>query len=312
MKVRSSPILRIRAISGSVSDEVHEDEMFCGSETGDGPLGRLKNIFFIVAVVLGCNSTAMTAQSAPKAPAAPTAADNAKPFDPHDLSGVWRLPMIPKSNLLFRSKMSEPELTPYGKAHLYPGGITHGTNITVSGGFPGQNCDPIAAPAQFSYLRFYPIENIQLPGRIHQLFELHREWRDIWIDREHSKDPSPTYMGESVAKWEGNTLVVDTIGYNGKDFVTEDIDHPMSKEFRLVERYTRTIFDTLTIEMAFYDPIFWGDKPWTGFTRVLKKQDDQLQEWICVPEVDSEFNRKIMKPTYGSTGLNGTGNTPKK
>ena len=118
-------------------------------------------------------------------------------------------------------------------------------------------------------------------------------------------------MADSVAKWDGDTLVVDTIGFNGKDWVKEDVDHPMSKEFHLVERYARTDYNTLKIDMAFYDPKAWGDKPWSGSTRILKLQTDQLQEWICVPEVDSEFNKKVMAPTYGSQGLNMPKNEPK-
>lgn len=273
-------------------------------------MSKLRTIVLIAFTILATSSPKIIAQSGAKTATVPD--DSTKTYDPRDLSGVWRLPMTPKSNLQFKSSMPEPPLTPWGEAHKFPGGITHGSHITVSGGFPGQNCDPIAAPAQFAYLRFYPIENIQLPGRIHQVFELHREWRDIWIDKEHPKDVSPTYMGDSVGKWEGNTLVVDTIGYNGKDFVTEDVDHPMSDQFHLIERYTRTSYNTLTIEMSFQDPKVWGDKTWSGFTRVLKLQDDQLEEWICVPEVDAEFNKKIMKPTYGSDGLNMPKDPPKK
>ena len=264
---------------------------------------KSRSVLFLLVATAGLAAAApiLLAQSNAKPSTRPA---TEKKFDPHDLSGVWRLPMTPKSNLTFLSPMPEPPLTPWGKDHLFPGGITHGAHITVSGGFPGQNCDPIAVPAQLAYLRFYPMENIQLPGRIHQVFELHREWRDIWIDQEHPQDLSPTYMGDSVGKWEGNTLVVDTIGYNGKDWVTEDVEHPMSNQFHLVERYTRTSYDTLVIDLTFYDPKNWGDKAWTGFTRTLKLQDDKLQEWICAPELDSEFNQKIMKPTYGSQGLN--------
>ena len=227
-----------------------------------------------------------------------------RPFDPRDLSGVWRLPKnAPKSVALFRSPQPEPPLTDWGKQHLFPGGITHGAHPTPSGHFPGENCNPIAVPSQFSYLRFYPFENIQLPNRIHQVFELHREWRDIWIGAEHPKDMSPTYMGDSVGHWEGNTLVVDTIGYNGTEWITEDVTHPMSKDFHLVERYTRLDHDTLKVEMTFSDPKNWGEKSWDGFVRILKLQPDHLQEWICVPAVDAEFNRKIMQPTYGSQHL---------
>lgn len=246
-----------------------------------------------------------------QAPEQTTVPDSDRAFDPHDLSGVWRVPKGARAELLFRSTNPEPPLTPWGKEHLFAGGITHGPHANPSGQFPGQNCDPISIPAQFGYLRFYPVENIQSPDRIHQVFELHREWRDIWIGKDHSPDLLPTYMGESVANWDGNTLVVDTTGYNGKDFVTEDVDHPMSDQFRLVERYTRTKYNTLKIDMTFYDPKYWGETPWTGFTRTLKLQTDHLQEWICAPEVDSEFNQKVMKPTYGSKNLNLPKSEPK-
>ena len=239
-----------------------------------------------------------------------TVPDSNRAFDPHDLSGVWRLATTTRSP--FKSSKPEPPLTPWGKENLFPGGITHGSNPTISGGFAGENCDPIAAPAQFAYMNFYPMEIIQAPGRVHQLFELHREWRVFWIGKEHPKDLLPTYMGDSVGKWEGNTLVVDTIGYNGKDWVSEDVDHPMSDQFHLVERYTRLSYNTLKIDITFYDSKFWGDKAWSGFSRTLKLQNDQLEEWICVPEVDAEFNQKVMKPTYGSKGLNLPKDEPKK
>lgn len=223
----------------------------------------------IVTQVVCAQSTTGTSQSG-KLPsnddgrAAETARkavpDSGKPFDHHDLSGVWRLAMEPRSSVSFRSSDPEPPLTEWGRAHLFPGGITHGqkAELAVDGGFAGQNCDPVSIPAQFSYLQYYSMEIIQLPGRIHQVFELHREWRDIRIDKEHPKDLFPSYMGDSVAKWDGDTLVVDTIGYNGKNFVTENIDHPMSDQFHLVERYTRVTYNTLKIDMTFDDPKFWA------------------------------------------------------
>ena len=262
------------------------------------------SILLFATVVAGSAPGAISQTGAKVDANPPAVAGSEKPFDPRDLSGVWRLPKnAPKSSVLFRSTEPEPPLTAWGKQHLFPGGITHGEHPVPSGHFAGENCGPIAVPAQFAYLRFYPFENIQLPNRIHQVFELHREWRDIWIGAEHPKDLIPTYMGDSVGHWEGNTLVVDTIGYNGKDWITEDVPHPMSNQFHLVERYTRLDHDTLKVEMVMSDPKNWGDKSWGGFTRILKLQPDHLQEWICVPEVDEKFNEKIMKPTYGSEHL---------
>lgn len=235
-----------------------------------------------------------------------------KPFNPRNLAGVWRgASAIEKHVTPFHSTNPEPPLTAWGKKHLIPGGITHGSHPVPSGAFPGQNCDPIAAPAQFSYLRFYPMEIIQLPNRIHEDFEDHREWRDIWIGEQHPKNVWPTYMGNSVGKWDGNTLVVDTIGYNGKDFITEDIDHLMSNEFHLVERYRRVSYNTLKVDMTFRDPKFWGNTPWTGWSQTLKLQNDRLEEWICVPQIDATFNKKVMEPAYGSKGLELPKSAPK-
>ena len=273
-------------------------------------------IYFTAAALFCLSTVACFAQASTAGQqSGPAAASAQQGFDPHDLSGVWALGKdAPRASLLFRSSEPEPSLTDWGNAHLYAGGITHGPHPAPSGHFPGENCNPVAAPAQYAYLRFYPFELVQKSDRVIQLFELHREWREIFMRADHSSDVSPTYMGDSVAHWEGDTLVVDTIGYNGKDFVTEDVDHPMSNQFHLIERFTRLDHDTLKLDLTFMDPKNWGDKQWGGFTRTLKLQSDPLQEWLCVPSLDAEFNEKIMKPTYGSQHLelpNGDSSSPK-
>lgn len=263
---------------------------------------RRLSIVFIAAILTVTSQWAAAQATTNSNTAAPN--ESAK-FDPHDLSGVWRLQLTgPKSSLLFRSKEAEPPLTDWGKQQMFPGGITHGAHPTPSGHFPGENCDPIGPAAQFSYFRFYPFEFVQKPDRIVQLYELHREWREISLNANHAKDLTPSYMGDSIGHWEGDSLVVDTVGFNGKDWITEDVPYPMSKEFHLIERYTRVDHDTMKVEISFSDPKLWGDKTWGGFARILKLQSDPVQEWICVPEVDAEFNEKIMKPTYGSQHLN--------
>src|ERR1700744_5397652 len=90
---------------------------------GVGPMRVPKIVVLLAMAIATGGSSTMIGQSVAKPADAP---ETAKTFDPHDLSGVWRLPMTPRANLLFRSKTPEPELTPYGKAHLFPGGITHG------------------------------------------------------------------------------------------------------------------------------------------------------------------------------------------
>ncbi len=86
---------------------------------------------------------------------------------------------------------------------------------------PGEHCEPLGVPVQFNGTHYYPFHFIVLPDRIYQLFEKQLERRTIWLNRDHRSDLFPSYFGDSVGKWEGNTLVVDTIGFNGEALVDQ-------------------------------------------------------------------------------------------
>ena len=76
-----------------------------------------------------------------------------------------------------------------------------------------------------------PMMLIVAAERIFQLFDYHREWRVWWLNREHPNDIELTYEGDSIARWDGNTLVVDTIGYNDKTMITQNIGHKKAMFF---------------------------------------------------------------------------------
>jgi hypothetical protein len=79
-----------------------------------------------------------------------------------------------------------------------------------------------------------------------------RDVRQVYLNREHSKHPDPTYGGESVAHWEGNTLVIDTLGYNGRGDLSGAVH---SDQMHLVERITKSADGrTLVIDASFEDP----------------------------------------------------------
>ena len=95
------------------------------------------------------------------------------------------------------------------------------------------------------YLQPFPLEIIQVPGRVIMLFEFSHFIRQIYTDgRKHNTDLGPTWLGDAIGHWEGDTLVVDTIGFNDKTW-TDRAGHPHSTDMHLVERIRRVDEKTL-------------------------------------------------------------------
>ena len=107
----------------------------------------------------------------------------------------------------------------------------------------------------------YPIEIVQTPGRITFLHEVAHNIRRIWLDRPHPKALKPTYLGNSVGRWEGDVLVVDTTGLNDATFI-DDEGSAHSNRLHTVERFRKieggaklelvmTVEDTVTLERPY-------------------------------------------------------------
>src|ERR1700688_2762866 len=113
----------------------------------------------------------------------------------------------------------------------------------------------------------YPAEIIQLPEqkRIIMIFEgATHIWREIFMDgRQHPDGDAlnPTYLGHSVGHWEGDTLVVDVVGFNEETWI-DAAGHPHTEALHVTERYTRTDSLTLHYETTIDDPKTYT-KPWT-------------------------------------------------
>jgi hypothetical protein len=99
-----------------------------------------------------------------------------------------------------------------------------------------------------------PFEIIQSPKRVLILFESNHEVRQVWTDgRPHPKDFGHNWMGHSIGHWEGNTLVVDTIGLNDKTWL-DKAGHVHSDQLHLIERLTRIAPDRLLLNITIDDP----------------------------------------------------------
>ncbi len=152
-------------------------------------------------------------------------------------------------------------------------------------------CAPAGVPRIFIIGR-RPFEIIQIPGRVLMLFEWDHWVRQIWTDgREHPEDPDPTWMGHSIGWWEGDTFVVDSVGFNAKTWL-DMAGHPHSEALHLVERWRRVDQETLELHLTFDDPIAYT-KPWTGQRLFGLKPDWEIQE-----EVFCEDRGMLNSPAY--------------
>ena len=126
----------------------------------------------------------------------------------------------------------------------------------------------------------YPIEIVQTPGRITFLHEVAHNLRRIWLDRDHPKHPTATFLGDSVGHWEGDTLVVDTIGLNDRTFIDDEGSSHSTQE-HVVERY-RKIDDGATLEliMTVEDPVTL-EHPYSYRRLYRWRPDVRPQEYVC-------------------------------
>jgi hypothetical protein len=173
-----------------------------------------------------------------------------------DLTGVWsQFPRIGSRSAGeggFVFSKEEPPMTHWAE------GKFKSTKAPHTGGYTGESddttlrCYPPGVPR--IYLFNFPMEILSVPGRVLIVHEFGHYIRQIWTDgRAHPKDPNPSWMGDSIGKWEGDTLVVDTIGFNDKTWL-DQVGHPHSDALHLTERIHRTAPDMLQIDFTFDDP----------------------------------------------------------
>jgi hypothetical protein len=105
-------------------------------------------------------------------------------------------------------------------------------------------------------------------------------YRQVFMDgRALEKAPNPNWMGYSVGRWDGDTLVVESFGFNDRSWLDHD-GHPHTEALRMTERYRRRDFGNLDIEVTLADPGAYA-KPWTVAVRAELAPDTELIEWVC-------------------------------
>ncbi len=126
----------------------------------------------------------------------------------------------------------------------------------------------------------YPIEIVQTPGRLTFLHEVAHNVRRIWLSREHPAHPVPTFLGDSVGKWDGDTLVVDTIGLNDRTFIDDEGSSHSTSE-HTVERYRKIDGGAkLELIMTVEDPVTL-EHPYSYRRVYAWRPDVRPQEYVC-------------------------------
>ncbi|MES1256143.1 MAG: hypothetical protein ABUS56_11075 [Acidobacteriota bacterium] len=121
--------------------------------------------------------------------------------------------------------------------------------------------------------------------------------RNVFVDRPHPKYPPPTWLGHSVGRWEGDTLVVDTVGFNSKSWLTSSMQ-PHTEELHVVERYRMAAKELMELQITVEDRQALSS-PYT-YTRYFKRVGDEVPENVCnadegEQELWSGFRQKALQ-----------------
>ena len=146
-----------------------------------------------------------------------------------------------------------------------------------------------------------PFEMVLLPGRVVQMFEWAKIWRVIWTDgRPVPGDipEGPYWYGYSVGKWEGDTLVVETMALDERAWLDE-WGTPFSADAKVEERWRRVSNERMELVIKVTDPTFYS-KPWVSDPKVYSLQPKgELIEMIFAPMDEIQFNNRIRDPAAG-------------
>jgi hypothetical protein len=213
-----------------------------------------------------------------------------------DLTGVWHLqttrqetsltPSPPQTqggvsytNNIFRDMTPEDVPEKPEAAKLRAERMKNGTRPN-----PSVFCLPMGIPVNNFLVEV--VKFIQAPKEIVVIYEVDGSYRQIYTDgRPLSKDMSPSWLGYSTAHWDGDTLVVETEGFNDRTWL-DMIGHSHSEALHLTERYHRSDYGHMDVEMTFNDPVMYTHPFTIRFTHALIPDSDILEAYCNENEKD--------------------------
>ena len=246
------------------------------------PVGPTRPTILISASLLALAALALASSVRAQGAALPDAAKIQAAASTPDLSGVWtqHAPPNARAYALYALAKDEPPMTPWAEAKFKENKPSFGPRSAPDSNDPvnpttgtSVGCFPPGVPRIYQHP--FPMEIIQVPGRVIMIFEFDHHVRQIYTDgRGHNKDLPPLWMGDSIGKWEGDTLVVDTTNFTEKTHF-----RGTDRNLHLVERFTRTGADTIQYRFTIEDPTAFT-RPWTGEI-IMSRALGPLYEYAC-------------------------------
>jgi hypothetical protein len=226
-------------------------------------------------------------------------------FDPRDFSGHWHrmtpgvtFGIVPDGQ---DSTIPEAPFTPEGKTMFDANEPGYGPRSGLKRNDPLGRCEPLGLVRHLNAEITEPHPTwqiVQTPNRILQFFEYRHDWREIWMDGRSLPDPEevfPKWNGYSVGHFEGDTLVVETVGLDERSWL-DKWGYPKSEQIRVVERYRRLDADTLELRVTITDPLLYT-RPWEGDRKLFRLNREKASGWdeqiYCVPSEEFAFQELI-------------------
>ena len=205
-----------------------------------------------------------------------------------DFSGVWQKPYVPdltRDSVDFKG-VAELPLTPWGAAEWR-------TYDAAEGDYTGA-CLPFGMTRSVNTPE--PMQIMQSDAYFTFLFEQNSWFTVVPIDGRPHRQGIATWFGDSVGRWEGDTLVIDTVNFNGKTRL-DTIGHPHSDQLHLVQRFSRPDRGHIAHEMIVDDPKTFT-RPWKTTRTLTLRTDWEMMEYSCEENNKSLWEGRIKVPKY--------------
>jgi hypothetical protein len=202
----------------------------------------------------------IAAEPAPAVAAAPATAIPRLSDGKPDLSGLY---------------IAERNLRLVGNVTLVPGAEAFRVAAQERDVGTGADCLPPGVPA--ATMLPFPLQLVHTADVLAILYEAYHQFRIVPIGREHAEYLAPAWMGHSVARWDGDTLVVDVRGFNDRTLIA---GHGHTEAMRVTERYRRTAYETIDYEAIVEDPdVFAAPLRYAGTLRLHPEWE--IGEYVC-------------------------------
>jgi len=232
---------------------------------------------------------------------------NGKP----DFTGVWQRAYVPDMSRNGRGQQGyaaapfTPGDPPARRDELHKAGNYAELPFTAAGledwkTYDPSNGDYTGACLPFGLMRSInspdPLQIMESPTFFAELFEQNTWFHVFPIDGRPHTNGTPTWFGDSVGKWDGDTLVVETNNFNGRTRLDTN-GHGHSDQLVLTERWTRSDLGHIDYEMRIHDPKYFTED-WKNSRQFLLRTDQQIMEYSCEENNKSLYEGRIKAPKF--------------